>query len=557
MTWEILSLLASYGLMSGAVLLGVLLPIVKILREQLRKHLRKSFLLPIYDQRGFGPGYKHICLRHIRANSRQMILRSVIVLFLCAILLLPVFLIHRSYDAYRQNVTYADRPEYELQLPYAASQRYLNEITESMDLPLQKLRSYVTAENVYLHCDNALSESPILQALASDVRGAELFRKLDDGSTGFPIRMIGSTWDSLLVQTVLESTSNQIDREAFEKGKCCILLVPRYRESGGKPVLSDISREVLDQTSKDLQTGALLESSLRSVYGGSYQEDKALLCMDSVKISGYTQKLKNSGESLVETMNTVQVEVAAAVCQLKEPLWPLSDEASITILCGSSLLDDVYPNALTRMTAQDSRYFRVASQIYYPYCYGRTYLQLWTDTEQMDTASLERSLAQICDEYDFDLSKYHFYNQKLLENAQSSSGLYLILCVNIVLITALLLSNLLREEVEEDSRRLGILQVLGMTDRQHLLGQAAQMVVMGGLSVILFHLILLLAVCLGFLVQGGGVPYMLLRLKLMLQDFPVWWDLGLSLFYLLSLQIMELYASLSILRKCPAENIRA
>lgn len=555
MTWEVLPLLTSYSLMGGAVLLGMLLPIAKILREQLRKHRRKSLSLPVYDQRSFGPGYRHICLRHIRANSRQMVLRSIIVLFLCAILLLPVFLIHRSYDAYRQNVTYSDRPEYELQLPYAASQRYLNEITKSIDLPVQKMRSYVTAENVYLHCDSVLSESPVLNALASDVRSGDLFRTLEDGSTGFAVRMIGGTWDSQLVQTVLSSTSTPVDRESFEKGKACILLVPRYRESGGKIVFSDISPEILAETREDLRMGALLDTSLRKVYGGSYREDAALLSLDSIRISGYTQNLKNSGTSLAETMNTVQVAVAAALCQLEDPLWPLSDDAAITVLCSSNLLDDVYPNALTRMSAQDSRYFRVASQIYYPYCYGKTYVQLWTDEEQMDTASTERSVLQLCESYDFDLIKYRFYNQKLLDNAQSSSGMYLILCVNMILITALLLSNLLREEAEEDSRRLGILQVLGMTDRQYLLGQGLQMAVTGGLSVLVFHILLLFAVCLGFLVQGGGIPDMLLRLKLMLQDFPIWWDLGLCMLYILTLQIMELYAALPIMRNSPAQNM--
>jgi len=556
MIWNMIPLLMSYGLMSVAVLLGVLLPIVKILREQLRKNRHKTLKLPVSEQRSFGPGYRYICLRHIRANNRQTILRSVIVLFLCAILLLPVFLIHRSYEPYRQNVTYADRPEYELQLPYATSQRYLNEITADIDLPIHKLRSYVTAENIYLHCDTMMSSSPILQALASDVRGAELFRTLDDGSTGFSVRMIGGTWDSLLVQTVLGSTSSEINREAFDAGKTCILLVPRYRESGGKPVVSEISAEVLAETSEDLQVGVLLDSSLQKVYAGNYCEDAALLSQDAIRISGYTQSLKNSGESLVETMNTVQVDVAAAVCQLEKPLWPLSDGAGVTVLCSSSLLDNVYPNALTRMTAQDSRYFRVASELYYPHCYGKTYVQLWTDESQMDTAAMERSLEILCQEYDFDLVKYHFYNQNLLETAQGSSALYLVLCINMVLITLLLLSNLLREEVEEDRRRLGVLQVLGMTDRQYLLGQSAQMAITGCLSIFLSHMLLMIALCLGFLLQGGGIPNMLLQLKLMLQDFPVWWDLGLCVLYLLVLQIMELYAVLPILHKPPAESIR-
>lgn len=550
--WQIRSLVPTYGLMSGAVLIGVLLPIVKILREQLQKKNKKMRLHQMYSQRG--SGYQSIRLRHNQVNRRQMALRNVIILLLCAILLLPVFLVHRSYDAYRRNVTYADRPEYELQLPYGAAIRYLNDITGEIEVPLEKISSYVTAENVYLHCDDLIAESPVLQAMASDTRGSALFRKLKGGETGFSIRMITGSWDSALVQSVIASTGKPINQEDFEKGKSCVLLVPRYREQGGTPVLSDISADVLENTSEDLQMAYLLDSSLQKVYAGSYGEDNVLLSLDTVRISGYSQKLTDT--VLIETVNTVEVDVAATVCQLNEPLWPLSNEAGITVLCSVNMLDEVYPNALTRMSGQDSRYFRAASELFYPDCYGKSYVQLWPDSTQMQTAAIERSLEALCEEHDFDLVRYHLNNQNLKESAQNSSSLQLVFCINMVLITGLLLFNLLREEAEEDRRRLGILQVLGMTDRQYLLGQSAQMVKTGGLSILLAHVILLIALCMGFLIQGGGASNMLLQLKLSMQDFPVWWDLGLSALYLLSLQIMELYAVLPILRRSPAEKIR-
>lgn len=550
--WQILSLVPTYAFMSGAVLMGVLLPIVKILREQLQKKRRKVLTLRLYHQRG--SGYQSIRLRHSKVNRRQMALRNMIILLLCAILLLPVFLIHRSYDAYRQNVTYADRPEYELQLPYGAAIRYLNEISSEIDIPMERVRSYVTAENVYLHCGDLIQESPILQALASDARGSALFRKLNGGETGFPIRLITNTWDSELIQAVIASTGRKISQEDFEKGRSCILLVPRYRSEQDKPVLSDISAEVLKKTSNDLQLAALLDSSFRKVYAGSWRKDDVLLSLDSVKISGYSQKLRET--TLVETVNTVEVNVAAAVCHLEEPLWPLTNEAGITVLCSINMLENVYPDALTRMSGQDSRYFRAASELYYPDCYGKSYVQLWPDYTQLEAAAIERSLEDLCEKYDFDFIKYRLNNQNMKESAQNSSALQLVFCINMVLITGLLLFNLLREEAEEDRRRLGILQVLGMTDGQYLLGQGIQMAFIGVMSIIVVHILLLLAICAGFLVQGRGISNILLQLKLTLQSFPVLWDLGLSLLYWLVLQIMELCSALPILKKALAENIR-
>lgn len=355
---------------------------------------------------------------------------------------------------------------------------------------------------------------------------------------------------------MVASSGKNISQEDFEKGRTCILLVPRYREEVGQPVLSDISAEVLAETSQDLQAGVLLESSFQEVYADNYRQDDALFSLETIQISGYTQRLVDSGSRLVETMETAEAKVAAAVCQLEEPLWPFSNEAGITVLCSVNLLDSVYPEALTRMDGQDSRYFRAASELYYPHCYGKSYVQLWTDESRMDTASIERSLEALCEKYDFDLVKYHFYNQNLRQSAQHSSALYLVFCINVVLITLLLLFNLLREEVEEDRQRIGILQVLGMTDRQYLLGQESQMAAMGIASMLIFHVLLILAIWLGFQTQGGNPSDMMLQMKLALQDYPVWWNVGLCLVYLLALAILEIYAVLPILRKPPAESIR-
>ena len=77
---------------------------------------------------------------------------------------------------------------------------------------------------------------------------------------------------------------------------------------------------------------------------------------------------------LEETLYTTQTEVAAVVYELEAAVWPLSDtggKGGITILSGYPLVSSVYPKASTRMSAEQSKHFRVASQLFIRIAMGK------------------------------------------------------------------------------------------------------------------------------------------------------------------------------------------
>lgn len=545
---------------AAAILVGAMLPVLKLLREYSgRKRVSGTVKLrPDRRSSQKRSSYRHIWMHHCTANPKQTLLRSVVALLMAAILLLPLFLSHRAYGAYYEAVTNTDRPDYEMVLPYAASSRYLQEITEQMELPYEKLQAYVTAENVLLHCDELLESSPLLQALWQDPRGSDIFERLPEGGElCASVRVIGADWESELVQRVRKELPQEISREDFEAGKACVVLFPRYRQENGSPMPTQITAPVAAELQNDRRAGALLELSYFPQYAGVYGTDSSVSAGTAFTLSGWTQVLKEA--YLEKALYTAQTEVTAVISVLKEGVWPVSDTdgaGGITILSGFPLVSHVYPKASTRMNAEQVKYFRAASELYYPDCYGKTYVQLWRADGIKDTSAYEKQVLDFAAEFGFDVVKHVLENQKLLFSAQSASAMYLMMGVNMLLITVILLGNLLNAEIEEDRKRLGVLQAIGMADGQYLRGQGVQALLMGLAALLLTHLLLLSVACAGLGLMGGGLTMILCRLQLAMQFYPWRLHVLLCLIYLALLQIVQLQTALPVLKKGPSENMR-
>lgn len=548
---------------AAAILVGTMLPVGKILREcHGKKRLSKAQKLhsPRKPAKSRS-GYRHVWMRHCSANPKQTLLRGAVILLMAATLLLPLFLGHRAYGDYYGTVTNPDRPDYELSLPYAASNRYLQEVCGQMELPYEKLQVYVTAENVLLHCDGLMESSPLLQALRQDPRGSDIFAELPEGGLGASVRIIGADWESELVQRMRQVLPQEISREDFSSGKVCIVLIPRFRQENGSPVPTRITASAAAELQHDRRAGALLELSYLPQFAGVYGEDTSVSGGDVLTLSGWTQTLSGGDHPrLEETLYTAQTEVAAVVHGLPEGIWPISDTdgaGGITILSDPQLAGIVYPKAFTRMSAEQVKYFRVASEMYYPDCYGKTYLQLWRPDGVEDPSAYEKQVIDFAAEFGFDVVKHVVVNQKLLFSARNSGAAYLMMGISLLLITVILLGNLLSAETEEDRKRLGILQAIGMTNGQYLGGQCVQALLSGLSALLLTHLLLLIVACAGLGTMGGGPAMLLCRLRLTLRFYPWRIHVLLCLAYLVLLQLMHLQAALPVLRKEPSENLRS
>ncbi len=85
----------------------------------------------------------------------------------------------------------------------------------------------------------------------------------------------------------------------------------------------------------------------------------------------------------------------------------------------------------------------------------------------------------------------------------------------------MLLANLMTAEMEADRRRLGVLQAVGMTGGQYVLGQSIQAFLQGLAGLLLTHILVLAVVCAGLL-PGRRNPMLLSRLQLLFQGY--YWE---------------------------------
>ena len=546
---------------AAAILVGALLPVASGLKPR-RKKLSAHHRPVKHMSRGNLPiktGYRQIWVRHSLSNPKQTAMCGLVVGLMAAIMLLPLILSHTAYRQYYAQVVNRNRPGYELMLPYAAPGRYQREIMDSIEFPHQQVRVHTTGENVLLHCTDEMMEgSPVLQALRQSPNSDMLFSELPEDGTGMYVRMVAADWESELVQNVLRQGSISVDEEEFLRGDACIVMMPRYHSRQDAPVMEQVSAQILEQRSADSKAGALVSMSYQPQYRGVYVTDDGITVGDDLQISGWTQSM--TGDGRLETrLNTAQCRVAGVVSQLQEAVWPFSDTdhmGYVTILCAPELMSAVYPSTYVRQSPQQTRHFWAASELFYPDCYGKTYFQIYEPEKLDDPGAYEKQILDFAEQYGMRVRKYHMENEKLLSSARRSGAMYLMMGVNILLVTAILLGNLLSAEQEHDRKRLGILQAMGMTDGQYVCGQSMRMLLMGLVSLAAVHLLVLAAVCVGAAFTADGAGGILCQLKLMLQFYPWPWHGALCAGYLVLIQALQIRTACAMGRTDPSKLLK-
>ena len=546
---------------AAAILVGALLPVASGLKPR-RKKLSAHHRPVKHMSRGNLPiktGYRQIWVRHSLSNPKQTAMCGLVVGLMAAIMLLPLILSHTAYRQYYAQVVNRNRPGYELMLPYAAPGRYQREIMDSIEFPHQQVRVHTTGENVLLHCTDEMMEgSPVLQALRQSPNSDMLFSELPEDGTGMYVRMVAADWESELVQNVLRQGSISVDEEEFLRGDACIVMMPRYHSRQDAPVMEQVSAQILEQRSADSKAGALVSMSYQPQYRGVYVTDDGITVGDDLQISGWTQSM--TGDGRLETrLNTAQCRVAGVVSQLQEAVWPFSDTdhmGYVTILCAPELMSAVYPSTYVRQSPQQTQHFWAASELFYPDCYGKTYFQIYEPEKLDDPGAYEKQILDFAEQYGMRVRKYHMENEKLLSSARRSGAMYLMMGVNILLVTAILLGNLLSAEQEHDRKRLGILQAMGMTDGQYVCGQSMRMLLMGLVSLAAVHLLVLAAVCVGAAFTADGAGGILCQLKLMLQFYPWPWHGALCAGYLVLIQALQIRTACAMGRTDPSKLLK-
>lgn len=553
------------GLSSGAaaVIAGAMIPMLLALRTPLTGRetaSRHALRLRTVRGRMKPQRYWRIVLRNMTANRSKTVLQCTFAWLLATICLLTVFLCHNAFADYRREIEQTARPDYQLEAPYAMSKTYLANNLTGMKMEQVAVSAYTGAENVFLHCDDYLDRSPILRTLRDDEQGQSLFYTLPDGQTGFPVRVLGTETDSPFLTKLLSMLpEGTVSLEELTSGEACILLVPRYVPSGDKVQTRPVNEDTLAELERDEQSGHLLELSYDPVLVSMTQADMAIQPGDTLTLTGLVQTVSEAG--VTEATQTIDTRVAAVIHVLPEAIWPyFSNSTSHVIVSGTVLVPRIYSAAGTRMTAEQAVNHRVMASIFYPDCYGKTYFTL-NNVGDVDGIAQDTAAAAFGESLGLDFTNYRLQNERVYSDAVKRTMMFLLLGAEMALVVLTILSATASSSVEQERKRYGTLQALGVSGGQLWRGQVLQALGVALLALLAAHLTVALVMLVSALVTNLGLNLLGLRMTItlgeMLRTYP--WQIHTCVCagYLIVYLIAQSSPIRAVSRQDPIENIRS
>jgi len=496
------------GLLLGAVALfaGVLLPLYQAMRIPMSGAFEQPAKAPPRLKAGRTPRrlqYRHMLVRNARANPGRSLLGLALGVLILLAPLMALFLGFHAFSDYRAEVVDKGRPDYVLSAPYGMNPRVVQEHLDSLGQEVDSLEAvlpWLRGQHVGLQVNRLVAgASPILsrlyqqpgEAFGPPPRGSALpgaqeqEQPLAPGEKPeLPLLYFTTLWaldrDSpALSDLVAQLDAGGFDAEAFAKGEELLVIIPRYHAGDKGLVLSTRPQDA-----------------------GHYLEDGGIAPGD--ELTFYTQKVEIVMDNKQSSLVVSKARVGGIIRDVALPFtWPLSDETGSHILVGSPrLLTKVYPQASSRMTAQQARWFRLSVATFYPYNYGMTFFFAkagpGADRESGDVAMLNYARDK-----GLDLKNYRTANQALHTQAVNSAMLIALLGSAVFLIALVILASSLASGVRQERKRFGILQSMGLT-RGRLMGGQALYGLMAGLVCTLAANLLLLGLV--AVVTALGLP---------------------------------------------------
>lgn len=366
--------------------------------------------------------------------------------------MIALFLGYNAYRGYRNAVILDERPDYVLQADYGMSIRRSSQILEQVEATLgdtKRIETYVAAENIFLAVDDLIEgKSPILTNLYLGADSMNLF-ELKEDSRGYLTHAYGIDTDGVMMQRLLAAVQEgTVDLERLSTGEECIVLVPMF-----------------------LDGEAGQELSFKETNRFFYQEDHGVQVGDTLNL--YAENQYMTGDALVERLNKVSSRVAAVIRYFPKDggIWPFSSASKgYTIIGGRRLVTALYPQASTFMTAEQTKRHRVMMKLFYPYCFGKTYWNVYAaDTAERQTTDI--AMINTSRVAGLELYNYRTANAALQEEALHNTLLIVLLGLSVALIVTVILSNTITSAIDQERKRFGILQSMGIDNRSLYMSQ--------------------------------------------------------------------------------------
>ena len=276
---------------------------------------------------------------------------------------------------------------------------------------------------------------------------------------------------------------------------------------------------------------------------------------DNIWISANTEKPKGYPPAVSYT--SIEVEVGGIIRYFPDKgLWPFSEtNQSYAVIGSPELMRKIYTAFGTSYKKLDKKAISLMNQTYAKVKLGRTVLYLYCDSDA-DFTSLERRLKQISDSLGGYVTNFREDNQRLLSEARNNTAIQALLCIVSAALGTIILYNSLSSRAEQDKKRTGILQAIGVTKRQLKRTQLSKGLWNAAISIIASHIILtsILFILFRTRAQFAGLNISVYFNKL-IDYYPFYVHMAIIIIYFIITIIIYTLPTRRIIKNSPVENI--
>lgn len=425
--------------------------------------------------------FLHVTLRGLKARRGSTAGTFALCVCIACIAVSCLFLGFQMMKDYRETVVRDGKPEYLLRAPYAMSQRqretYLEEL-EALGV-CGSIESYFVGEGIELD-RAALEGSPLVAAAAGDTED-------DAQADSYAVNLYAiRSGDALFEKYCQAITVGSLDAAAFDAGEQVLLMVPLYRDTGRRDEAA-----LLQAQGWDRLAAAGIETSYYAEYDGVYSRDPAVQVGDVLTLRATSMVVRE--EDFYSITKEASVTVGAILYYFPdEGIWPVSGtREGYQLVAGFSLLPSLLPGAgITRdldsiwAVRSAARGFSMLSHEY-----GNTDFYIRAG-EGVERETADTALLVYAQRHYMDIEVYYESSVKLLRDAVNNILLVCLLSLTAVLLALVIFYHTVSSGIEQERRRIGILQALGVSNRRLLLRQLGLGLAACVLSLVLSNLLL-------------------------------------------------------------------
>ncbi|MBR2639521.1 MAG: FtsX-like permease family protein [Oscillospiraceae bacterium] len=521
-----------------ALFIGMMIPSIMAIGVPLTgRTSRKKPLAP--PKKEVQQNFLNVTLRGLFANRGRTFGNAALCIFMMLIMTLCIFIGFRFMTPYRETVERDNRPDYFLQLPFSASDRQLPEYIEELEAlgVCESIEVQRTAQDAVLSKDSV--ESFLLErAFGNDMKvitdsfGAPDFE-------GYPIELYAVSSESEFFEKFnAAATVGSLDKEAFEAGNEVLVMIPLYKDNGK-------GEEFAEGTGWERVSSSGIDTTFYEEYKHVYKKDGGLSVGDKITIGAQTRYV--GGIKYDYKIVTDTARVGAIIYYFpNEGVWPISGSAEgYQIVCSSKFAGHILPNSMRTRSSNEIRSFKI---MYVSSGYGTTdfYINAKEGLSKydVDTALLVYGRSEY-----MDIEFYHESNSKLLQDAINNILLVCLLGLTAVLLALMIFANTISSDIEQERNKIGILQSLGVSNKQLIKRQLYIGLAVSGGAVLIANILLWSGVALYALLSDAVLGNLL-------WGYPWWLHFIACVVLAAVITVLYIIPMKSIQKYLPIENIK-